>query len=135
MLPFGLTSAPATFQRLMEKVCHELHRRTLLLYLDDVIVIAPDFSTHMDRLRQVFQHFRPANLKLKPSKCSLFQSEVRYLGHVVSKDGVSTNPEKVSAVADWPTPKCLAELQAFLSTVGYYRQYIGGFASLTKPLT
>ena len=135
VLPFGLTSAPATFQRLMEKVCHGLHWRTLLLYLDDVIVIAPDFQTHMDRLRQVFQRFRAANLKLKPSKCSLLQNEVRYLGHVVSKDGVSTDPDKVSAVAEWPVPKCLTELQAFLGTVGYYRQYIEGFANLAKPLT
>ena len=105
------------------------------MYLDDIIVIAPNFATHMDRLRQVFQRFRAANLKLKPFQYSLFQSEVRYLGHVVSKDGVSTDPEKVSAVAHWPTPKCLAELQAILGTAGYYRQYIEGFASLAKPLT
>ena len=83
----------------------------------------------------MFQRFRAANLKLKPSKCALFQSEMRYLGHVVSKDGVSTDPENVSAVADWPTLNCLADLQTFLGTVGYYRQYIGGFASLPKPLT
>ena len=83
----------------------------------------------------MFQRFREANLKLKPSKCSLLQSEVRYLGHVVSKDGVSTDPEKVSAVASWPAPKCLTELQAFLGTVGYYRQYIEGFANIAKPLT
>ena len=97
-------------------------------------MIAPDFETHVARLREVFQRFRVANLKLKPSKCTLFQSEVRYLGHVVSKDGVSTDSEKVSAVAHWSTPKCLAELQAFLGTVGYYRQYIEGFATPAKPL-
>ena len=77
------------------------------MYLDDVIVIAPDFQTHIERLGQVFQRLHAANLKLKPSECSLFQSEVRYLGHVVSKSGVSTDPDKVSAVADWPVPKCL----------------------------
>ena len=119
----------------MEKVCHGLHWRTLLLYLDDVTLIALDFQTHVDRLRQVCQRFRAANLKLKPSKCSLFQSEVRYLGHVVSKDGVSADPDKVSAVADWPIPKCLTELQTFLGTVSYHRQYIEGFANLAKPLT
>ena len=82
----------------------------------------------------MFQRFTAAHLKLKPSKCTLFQNEVRYLGHV-SKDGVSTDPEKVSALADWSTPKCLAELQAFLGTIGYYLQCIKGFASLAKPLT
>ena len=83
----------------------------------------------------MFQRFRAANLKLKRSVCSLIQKEVRYLGHVVSKDEVSTDLEKMSAVADWPTPKCLAELQAFLGTVVYYCQHILGFARLAKLLT
>ena len=72
VLPFGLTSAPATFQRLMEKVLHGLSWRTLLLYLDDIIVIAPDFQSHLSQLREVLDRLRAAGLKLKPSKCAFF---------------------------------------------------------------
>ena len=135
VLPFGLTSAPATFQRLMEQVVHGLHWKTLLLYLDDIIVIGPDFETHLTRLGEVLGRLRGAGLKLKPAKCELLQTKVGYLGHVVSQRGVSTDPEKIEAVAQWPVPKDLKELQAFLGTVGYYRQYIPSFATLAKPLT
>jgi len=84
VLPFGHTSAPATFQRLMKQVLSGLHWKTLLIYLDDVIVISPDFDTHVSRLREVFDRLRAAGLKLKPSKCALQQREVMYLGHVFS---------------------------------------------------
>ena len=135
VLPFGLTSAPATFQRLMEQVFQGLHWKTLLLYLDDVIVIAPDFETHLRRLEEVLKRLRQAGLKLKPSKCALLQAKVQYLGHVVSADGISTDPEKIEAVRDCPPPSDLKELQAFLGTVGYYRQYLADFATIAKPLT
>ena len=135
VLPFGLTSAPATFQRLMEQVVKGLHWKTLLLYLDDIIVIAPDFETHLARLGEVLGRLRGAGLKLKPTKCELLRTKVGYLGHVVSRQGVSTDPEKIKAVAQWPTPRGLKDLQAFLGTVGYYRQYIQGFATVAKPLT
>jgi len=95
VLPFGLTSAPATFQRLMEQVLSGFHWETLLIYLDDVIVISPDFLTHVSHLREVFDRLRAAGLKLQPSKCALLQPEVTYLGHVIGHDGVTTNPEKV----------------------------------------
>jgi len=83
VLPFGLASAPATFQRLMEQVLSGLHWKTLLIYLNDVIVISPDFDTHVSRLMEVFDRLQAAGLKLKPSKCALLQREVKYLGHVV----------------------------------------------------
>ena len=134
VMPFGLTSAPATFQRLMEQVLRGLHWRTLLLYLDDVIVVAPTFESHIQRLAEVFDRLRSANLKLKPSKCDLFQEQVRYLGHIVSAQGVATDDSKVEAVKNWPEPNCVTELRAFLGTVGYYRQYIPSYAEVSKPL-
>ena len=124
VLLFGLTSALATFQRLMEQVVKGLLWKTLLLYLDNIIVIAPDFETHLDRLGEVPGRLRGAGLKLKPAKCELLRTKVGYLGHVVSRHGVSTDSDKIKAVAQWPTPKELKDLQAFLGTVGYYRQYI-----------
>ena len=119
----------------MEQVLQGLHWKTLLLYLDDVIVIAPDFPTHIARLREVLERFRKAGLKLKPKKCELIQEEVKYLGHIVSSTGVATDPEKVEAVREWESPSDLKGLQAFLGTTGYYRQFIEGYATLAKPLT
>ena len=134
VLPFGLTSAPATFQRLMEQVLRGLHWKTALLYLDDVIVISPDFQSHLQRLEEVLQRLHQAGLKLKPQKCELLQERVRYLGHIVSAAGIATDPEKIEAIANWPPPKDLKQLQAFLGTAGYYRQYLPEFATVAKPL-
>jgi len=134
VLPFGLTSAPAIFQQLMEQVLSGLHWKSLLIYLNDVIVISPDFDTHVSRLREVFDRLRAAGLKLKPSKCALLQREVKYLGHVVGRDKVATDPEKVRAVRDWAVPVDLPELRAFLGLVGYYCQYIPNFAEIAQLL-
>jgi len=118
----------------MEQVLSGLHWKILLIYLDDVIVIFPDFSTHVSRLREVFDHLRAARLKLKPFKCALLQPKVKNLGHVVDCDGVATNPEKVQAVKEWAVLRDLPELRAFLGLVRYYRQYIPGFAGVAQPL-
>lgn len=104
VLPFGLTSAPATFQRLMERVMEGLYWRTLLLYLDDVIVIAPDFESLIQRLDEVLARLQQAGLKLKPSKCELLRTKVRYLGHIVSAEGVATDPDKIMAISTWTPP-------------------------------
>ena len=119
----------------MEQVVHGLHWKTLLLYLYNIIVIAPDFETHLERLGEVMGRFWREGLKLKLAKCELLQTKVCYLGHVVSERGVCTDPEKIKAVAQWPVPRNLKRLQAFLSTVGYNRQYIPGFATIAKPLS
>ena len=103
VLPFGLTLAPATFKRLMEKVLKGLQWQTLLLYLDDIVVSFKNFESYLERLTEVCQRFRSAQLKLRPEKCQLFKREVHYLGHVVSQHGVATDPSKIEAVQDWKT--------------------------------
>ena len=134
VLPFGLTSAPATFERLMEQVLKGLQWKSLLLYLDDIIVFSADFETHLARLKVVLERFKGANLKLKPSKCELLQKEVKFLGHVVNSEGVSTDPDKVKAVREWKTPKCSDETRSFLGFVGYYRKFCPDYATAAKPL-
>ena len=119
----------------MERVLHGLYWKTLLLYLDDITIIATDFDTHLHWLEEVFQILHKAGLKLKPSKCELLQFQVRYLGHIVSQDGVSTDPNKVEAVVKWPSLRGVRELQGFLGTVGYCRQYIPKFATIAHPCT
>ena len=134
VLPFGLTSAPATFERLMDNVLSGLQWKSLLLYLYDVIIFSNTFKDHLQRLEEVFLRFRAANLKLKPSKCELLRPRVAYLGHIVSTEGVSTYPKKVEAVIKLPTPKCQKDVHSFLGFVGYYRRFVPDFVSVAKPL-
>ena len=133
-MPFGLCNAPATFERLMEKVMRGLQWDIMLIYLDDVIVFGRTVTEEIERLRVVFSRLRQAGLKLKPSKYFLFQRLVGYMGHIVSPDGVATDPEKVRAVADWPKPKCVKEVRSFLGLASYYRKFVKGFAEVASPL-
>ena len=113
VMPFGLCNASSTFERLMERVLAGLHWQFLLVYLDDVIVYAETVDEELSRLAIVFQRFRDAGLKLKAKKCHLFRESVLYLGHVVSEKGISTDPDKIKAVKEWPTPSSVKEVQSF----------------------
>lgn len=121
-MPFGLCNAPSTFQRLMERIFGDQSFQSLLLYLDDVIVFSATVKQHLHRLELVLDRLRQQNLKIKLSKCCFFRPEVRYLGHVVSSAGVSTDPEKISAVAKWARPQNLQELRSFLGFASYHRR-------------
>ena len=133
-MPFGLTNAPSTFQRLMETCLGDLNLTQCMVYIDDVVVFSRSFEEHLDRLNAVFSRLREAGLKLKPSKCRLMQREMKFLGHVVSAQGVATDPEKVEVVRRWPVPTNQKELQSFLGFAGYYRRFIDGFAKIAAPL-
>ena len=133
-MPFGLCNAPGTFQRLMERIFGDQSFQTLLLYLDDVVVYASSFEQHLRRLELVFERLRAHNLKLKLAKCHFFAQEVRYLGHVISADGVATDPEKTRAVAEWPRPRTAKDLRSFLGFASYYRRFVPGFAAHAGPL-
>ncbi|GFS68355.1 retrovirus-related Pol polyprotein from transposon 297 [Trichonephila clavipes] len=108
-MPFGLCNAPATFERLMETVLKGLTFEACLIYLDDVIIGGRTFEEHLQNIRKVLSKLSDANLKLNPSKCKFFQKEVNYLGHIISAEGVRTDPEKVSAVKNWKRPENLRE--------------------------
>lgn len=134
VMPFGLCNAPATFERLMEKVLRQLLRKVCLVYLDDVIIFGKSFEEMLNRLRQVFLQLRSANLKLNPKKCSFFKKEIKYLGYVVSEEGVSTDPEKIASVRDWPVPQTKKQVRSFLGFCSYYRKFVKGFSLIAKPL-
>ena len=133
-MPFGLCNAPATFQRLMDLVLAGLQWSNCLVYLDDVLIIGRTFREHLNNLELVFDRLRKAGLKLKPSKCDICKKQVNYLGHVVSADGIATDPSKTEKVNKWPIPTSQKEVQQFLGLVSYYRRFIKDFATIAKPL-
>ena len=133
-MPMGLCNAPGAFQRLMEIVLSGLTYEMVLVYLDDIIVFGTNFDEHLERLQCVLQRILDANLKISPSKCRLFQTKLTFLGHVVSADGVETDPSKVKAVENYPVPQTVKQLRAFLGLVGFYRKFISEFGSIAEPL-
>lgn len=133
-MPFGLCNAPATFQRLMQTIFREDLLQILLVYLDDIIVYSDSIADHLKRLERVFQKLREHGLKIEAEKCQFFQSHVKYLGHVVSSEGVATDPAKTEAVSKWPTPRTLRDLRSFLGFASYYRRFVPGFAQTAAPL-
>ena len=135
VLPFGLSNAPAVFQRLLNMVMQDLTWEACLVFLDDIIVISSTFEQHLERLSAVFQRLKAANLKLKPSKCRPFQIKVKFLGSVVSADGIEPDPDKIKAIVEWPVPENLTELRAFVGLASYYRRHVEGFSDITKPLS
>ena len=133
-MPFGLTNAPATFQRLMESCMGDLHLSYCLLYLDDIVIYSKTYEDHLVRLEAVLQKLKDAGLKLSPSKCNFLQKKIKYLGHMISEQGISVDPEKVSCVKAWPLPKTVSEVQSFLGFTSFYRRFIKDFAKVAKPL-
>jgi len=134
-MPFGLKNAPSTFQRVMDNIMRGLNNEICLVYMDDIIVYSSTLEEHIQRLSTVFKRLRKSNLKLQPDKCEFLKREVAYLGHVITKDGVKPNPDKISAVTNFPIPKSIKDIQSFLGLSGYYRRFISNYSKITKPLT
>ena len=135
VVPMGLSNSPATFQRCMAQVLKGLIPDSCLAYLDDIIVYGDDFEETLRNLRLVFDRLREANLKLKPKKCRIFQSQVAYLGHIVSQEGVRTDPKKIESIKNWPIPCDTKGVRSFLGLASYYRKFIPGFATSAHSLT
>ena len=131
--PFGLSQAPAYFQRLIHEVLKGI--TFAFGYLDDILIFSPDNKTHLEHLELVFQRLREADLKLKASKCNFFKKHIQYLGHLVSGEGIEPLPEKLEAVRKMPPPTTPKEVRQFLGLVGYYRKFVPKFADIARPLT
>eukprot|EP00731_Ephydatia_muelleri_P032784 Em0024g328a len=134
VMPFGLCNAPATFQRLMNRVLCDVNWVECLVYIDDTVVIGWTFEQHLSNLGTVLSRLRQAGLKLQPAKCKLCQKEVRFLGHVLSENGIATDPEKTAVIATWPVPESKKNIQQFLGLANYYRRFIKDFGTTAKPL-
>ena len=134
-MPFGLCSAGSTFQMTMSQIFRSMTYRNVLVYLDDVLVFSCDFGTHMQDLEEVFQRLRKANLKLSPEKCIFAAKHIKFLGHMVSAEGIRVNPEKTKALATYPAPKNVKQLRTVLGSFNYFRKFIKNYAARVAPLT
>ena len=135
VMPFGLSYAPATFQRLMNRVLQEFLGDFVAVYLDDVIIFTKGtFEQHMNYLQQVFEALRITNLKVKLKKCHFCLPNIHFFGHVVGRNGIKPDPGKIEKVKNYPIPTNLTELRAALGLFSYYRKFIKDFSRIAKPM-
>ncbi|CAM8924213.1 unnamed protein product [Rhodiola kirilowii] len=135
VMPFGLTNAPCTFQGLMNHLFRNVARKFLLVFFDDILVYSPSWSVHLQHLESVFIILRQHQLYLKKSKCTFGANRIEYLGHIICAEGVSTDPNKIQAVKDWPVPRNQQHLRSFLGLANYYRRFIKNYSVIAGPLT
>jgi predicted aspartyl protease len=135
VLPFGLTNAPATFQSTMNTILGPVLGKFALVYLDDILIFSNNAADHEIHLRAVLDILRTHKFYVKESKCDFNKPEVKYLGHIVGRHGVKVDPAKVEAVANWPQPTTVTEVQAFLGVANYFHRFIPNHSTITSPLT
>lgn len=134
-MPFGLRNAPSTFQRLMDKFCRELKAESVLAYLDDLICRSVSFEQHLVDLREIFTKLEQYKLRANRQKCKFGCDSIKYLGHIITPEGIKTDDEKVAAISNMKVPKTLKHLISFLQTASWYRRFIKNFAEVARPLT
>lgn len=134
VMPFGIKNAPADFQRLMEIVLSGLNWKKCLVYIDDIIIFSDSFDEHLVALGEVLAALERANLKVKPEKCHFLQSNISFLGHIISPEGIKPDPAKVQDLVDFPIPNSVKQIQKFLGIVQWFRKFIPELAQTAKPL-
>ncbi|UYV83583.1 hypothetical protein LAZ67_23001537 [Cordylochernes scorpioides] len=134
VMPFGLCNAPATFERMMDNVLMGLKWNICLCYLDDIVVYSDTFEEHLERLSKVLSCLQQAGLTINPDKCLFGSTRIKILGHVVDKDGIQPDSEKVEAIKKFPVPKSVCDIQSYLGLCSYYRRFIKNFSKIAAPL-
>ena len=134
-MAFGLAGAPATFSKVMDAVLMGLRDVECLVYLDDILIFSVAIPEHTRRMRLVFKRIREANFKLGITECIFAAPKVSYLGHILSKEVVSIDPRKVTAICNFSRPKTVRDVRAFFGLSGYYRSFIKDYAAISWPLT
>ena len=135
VMPFGLTNAPAAFMDLMNRVFRPYLYKFVIVFIDDILVYSSSKEEHAEHLRIVLQTLREHQLYAKFIKCQFWLDRVAFLGHVVSAEGISVDPQKIEAIVDWKPPTNVTEVRSFLGLAGYYRKFVEGFSKIATPLT
>ena len=133
-MPFGLTNAPATFQRLMDRILRNEIEEFVQVYLDDIIIYSKSWEEHLGHIQIILERLEEAGLKLGRDKCFFGKTELEFLGHIITREGIKPNPDKVAKVKNWPIPTDKTKVRGFLGLVGYYRRFIKNFSDIAKPL-
>ena len=133
-MPFGVTIAPVVFMDYMNRVFHQFLDQFVVVFIDDILIYSKSREEHKTHLRQVLQVLREKSLYANPSKYEFWLDEVKFLGHVISKDGIAEDPEKVYNVLAWERPKTVTEIRSFVGLAGYYWRFIEGFVRIVGPL-
>ena len=133
-MPFGLTNAPADFQRFINDVLHPFLDAFCTAYLDDILIYRETLEEHQAYVKKVLEALSKVGLHLKPEKFEFHKTEVKYLGLIISADGIKMDPKKVKAVVEWGAPKNLHDLRAFLGFSNFYRRFILGYSEVVSPM-
>lgn len=134
-LPMGLKTAPSSFQLLMDKILHGLKFKTCLCYLDDVLILSETFSQHLADLKEIFQRFRQAGLKLGPKKCHFAAESCIFLGHDISKNGIKPPKDRIKALVEFPEPKNVKQLRRVIGLFNWFKKFIPNYSAIMNPLT
>ena len=134
VMPFGLPNAPTVFMDLMNRVFHEYLDRFAIVFIDDILVYSKSQEEHEEHLRMVLQILRDKKLYAKLKKCEFWLDQVVFLGHVISRDGITVDPSKIEAIVNWAVPTNISEVRSFLGLTGYYRRFVEGFSRIVTPL-
>jgi hypothetical protein len=135
VMPYGLSGGPATFQLTMNSVLAPFLHKCVVVFIDNILTYSSTWSEHLQHLQEVFATLDKQQFKVKLFKCSFAQTKLNYLGHVISQEGVATDPSKIEAVQSWPVSKTMKEIRSFLGIAGYYRKFVKDFGILSRPLT
>ena len=135
VMPSGVTNVPTAFMDLMNRVFRDYLDQFVVVFIDDILIYSKSVEEHEEHLRLVLGRLQREKLYAKFSKCDFWLEQVSFLGHIVSRDGIAVDPEKIKAVVEWPTPKSVTEIRSFLGLAGYYRRFVEGFSKIAGPMT
>src|SRR3981189_343510 len=134
-MPFGLTNAPATFQRAMNDILQPYLDRFCMVYLDDILIYSRTAVEHKKHVKRILRVLDNAKMILNLQKCRFGQESVKFLGHIISANGIKPDPEKIQKILQWPIPRNITEVRGFIAIASYYRRFIKGFSTIASALS